>query len=110
MHDDAVLVVWDILSHMVSVSLGRCLASCIRVHWPDLKILQGLNLQIHVDHSPNRRFNPGQNNVQECERVFLRMFIFSGYLYIVGKLNFFYRFSSLKICRLITKLLMWTSL
>lgn len=35
-------LVWDTLSHMVSISVG----CCIRVHWPDLQILQGLQLQM----------------------------------------------------------------
>lgn len=61
---DVMLVVWDILSHMVSISVGRCLGSCIRVDWPDLKILQGSHLQMHDDHWPNEWFGLGQISVQ----------------------------------------------
>ena len=50
---DVILVVWDILSHMVSISVGHCLAKCTRVDWTNPKVQQGTHLQIHADHWPN---------------------------------------------------------
>lgn len=35
---DVIPVVWDVLSHMVSISVGHC----IRVDWPDLKPCRGI--------------------------------------------------------------------
>lgn len=98
-------VVWDIMSHMVSISVGRCLAWCIGVDWTELQIQQETHLQIHADLRPSCRsaLRAGlvrTNSVQGCVFIFQCLLVqylcASHPLGLIFSFNFSNNFSQLK--------------